>query len=103
MIRFIAIAIVSLTCCTALFGQSNAPGAPGLDAQWPSAAKNGFESPPEVLRFGEGTGSATPLAWSMAQFIRLTMNIKNGHHSETPQVVANRYIKRPEGRNERSN
>jgi glucoamylase len=51
------------------------------------------ESPRKELRFGEGTGSATPLAWSMAQFIRLAMNIKNGHNSETPQVVADRYLK----------
>ena len=34
------------------------------------------KSPRPELRFGEGTGSATPLAWSMAQFIRLAMNIK---------------------------
>jgi glucoamylase len=25
-----------------VFGQTNAPGAPGIDAHWPSAAKNGF-------------------------------------------------------------
>ena len=51
------------------------------------------ESPSKELHFGEGTGSATPLAWSMAQFIRLAMNIKNRHNSETPQVVADRYLK----------
>ena len=28
------------------------------------------------LKFGEGTGSATPLAWSMAQFIRLASTSK---------------------------
>ncbi len=60
------------------------------------------ESPRKELRFGEGTGSATPLAWSMAQFIRLALNIKNGHNSETPQVVADRYLKRAQ-RNGRSN
>ena len=43
------------------------------------------------LKFGEGTGSATPLAWSMAQFIRLALNIKAGHNLETPQVVFERY------------
>lgn len=61
------------------------------------------ESPSQELRFGEGTGSATPLAWSMAQFIRLAMNIKSRHNSETPQVVANRYLTHAEGRNGRSN
>jgi glucoamylase len=44
--------------------------------------------------FGSGTGSATPLAWSMAQFIRLAMNIKSGRNLETPQVVAARYLNR---------
>src|SRR5712691_12369997 len=45
MFRPIVISIMFLSCCTALFGQTTnrlAPGAPGLDAHWPSAAKNGF-------------------------------------------------------------
>jgi GH15 family glucan-1,4-alpha-glucosidase/glycosidase len=52
------------------------------------------ESPDPALRFGEGTGSATPLAWSMAQFIRLAMNLKHGRNLETPEVVAQRYLTR---------
>ncbi|MEQ1641823.1 MAG: glycoside hydrolase family 15 protein [Pyrinomonadaceae bacterium] len=44
------------------------------------------------LKFGEGTGSATPLAWSMAQFIRLALNIKFRRNLDTPQVVYDRYI-----------
>lgn len=44
------------------------------------------------LKFGEGTGSATPLAWSMAQFIRLAVNLKAGRNLDTPQVVYDRYI-----------
>lgn len=51
-------------------------------------------SPGPEFRLGAGTGSATPLAWSMAQFIRLAMNLKNGHNSDTPAVVAARYAKR---------
>lgn len=43
------------------------------------------------LKFGEGTGSATPLAWSMAQFIRLATNLKAGRNLDTPQVVYDRY------------
>lgn len=43
------------------------------------------------LKFGEGTGSATPLAWSMGQFIRLLTNIKAGKNLDTPQVVVDRY------------
>ncbi len=49
------------------------------------------EAPPG-FRFGAGTGSATPLAWSMAQFIRLAMNLKQGRNLETPDVVARRYL-----------
>jgi glucan 1,4-alpha-glucosidase len=43
------------------------------------------------LKFGEGTGSATPLAWSMAQFIRLATNLRAGKNLDTPQVVYDRY------------
>jgi glucoamylase len=49
------------------------------------------ESPGPAFRFGAGTGSATPLAWSMAQFIRLAMNLKQGRNLDTPGVVAQRY------------
>ena len=51
--------------------------------------------PSEKFRFGKGTGSATPLAWSMAQFIRLAMNIRNGRNLDTPKVVWERYVKAP--------
>ncbi len=44
------------------------------------------------LKFGEGTGSATPLAWSMAQFIRLAVNLKAGRNLDTPQIVYDRYV-----------
>ncbi len=43
------------------------------------------------LKFGEGTGSATPLAWSTAQFIRLAVNLQAGKNLDTPDVVAKRY------------
>ncbi|HEY0426690.1 MAG TPA: glycoside hydrolase family 15 protein [Pyrinomonadaceae bacterium] len=45
------------------------------------------------LKFGEGTGSATPLAWSSAQFIRLAVNLQSGKNLDTPDVVYNRYVK----------
>jgi glucoamylase len=51
------------------------------------------ESPGPEFRFGHGTGSATPLAWSMAQFIRLAVNIKRRHNTETPAATAARYSK----------
>jgi glucoamylase len=49
-------------------------------------------SPRPSLRFGEGTGSATPLAWSMAQFIRLVVNLQEGRNLDTPDIVAARYL-----------
>src|SRR2546421_2414383 len=45
MFLLILISTISLLGCTALFGQTTntlAPGAPGMDSHWPSAAKNGF-------------------------------------------------------------
>jgi GH15 family glucan-1,4-alpha-glucosidase len=50
------------------------------------------ESPRPELSFGKGTGSATPLAWSMAQFIRLAINVKQGHNVETPNATTVRYL-----------
>jgi glucoamylase len=52
------------------------------------------DTPRPSLRFGAGTGSATPLAWSMAQFIRLAMSIERGRNVETPRVVWERYGRR---------
>ena len=56
------------------------------------------------LKFGEGTGSATPLAWSMAQFIRLAVNLQAGKNLDTPDVVYNRYVlgKKSEVRSQKS-
>ena len=51
------------------------------------------QSPVADLKFGEGAGSATPLAWSMAQFIRLTVNVRAKKNLDTPDIVAARYIK----------
>src|SRR5262249_46507329 len=41
--------------------------------------------------FGEGTGSAAPLAWWRAQFVRLAVSIDAGRKVETPSIVAERY------------
>ena len=43
------------------------------------------------FRPGEPTTSATPLAWTHAQFIRLAWSIAKGAPIETPQPVACRY------------
>ena len=49
---------------------------------------------PAPVKFGEGTGSATPLAWSMGQFIRLAVNLQKKRNLDTPSVVVRRYDKR---------
>ena len=66
-----------------------------------AAANDGYMIPEQVwdttdadaygLAFGEGTGSATPLAWSMAGYLRLAVSLQNGAPVETPSIVANRY------------
>jgi glucoamylase len=42
---------------------------------------------------GTPTFSATPLAWSHAQFIRLAWSIAAGHPVEQPSIVACRYVR----------
>jgi glucoamylase len=51
---------------------------------FPPAGQPGF------LR-GEGTFSATPLAWSHAQYVRLAWSIQAGRPVEQPSIVAERY------------
>lgn len=45
------------------------------------------ESPKTWLKIGQGTGSATPLAWTNAQFIRLAIASEEGKLPELPAVV----------------
>src|SRR5215203_550753 len=40
---------------------------------------------------GEGTFSATPLAWTHAQYVRLAWSIQDGRPVEQPKIVACRY------------
>ena len=51
-----------------------------------------WDKPDSAFPFGEGAGSATPLAWSMAQYIRLAMNLKRGMNLDTPDIVWRRYV-----------
>jgi len=53
---------------------------------FPPAGQAGFAP-------GTGTFSATPLAWSHAQYIRLAWSIAAGHPVEQPSVVACRYAR----------
>lgn len=66
-----------------------------------SAANQGFMIPEQVWdqdeptsyghELGRSTGSASPLSWAMAQYVRLAAGIKNGSPVETPKNVAQRY------------
>jgi glucoamylase len=68
------------------------------------AANDGFMLPEQVwddqppsgqpgFPPGEGTLSATPLAWSHAQFVRLAWSIDAGKPVEQPAIVACRYVR----------
>jgi glucoamylase len=46
---------------------------------------------PDAARPGTGTTSATPLAWTHGQFVRLAWSIETGRPVERPAVVACRY------------
>ena len=43
--------------------------------------------------FGEGTGSATPLVWSMAQFMRLVIDAQEKRIVEQPSIVAQHFLR----------
>ena len=49
--------------------------------------------PPLNRAIGEGTFSATPLAWTHAQFVRLAWSLQAGAPVEQPSVVACRYVR----------
>jgi glucoamylase len=51
---------------------------------WDRANQYGFT-------FGKPTGSAAPLAWAEAQYVRLALSIDAGRPVDTPTVVADRY------------
>ncbi|MBA3489307.1 MAG: glucoamylase, partial [Longispora sp.] len=61
-----------------------------------AAANDGYMIPEQVwdrapFPVGEATGAAAPLAWAMAQFVRLALSIDAGTPLERPSVVASRY------------
>ncbi len=50
--------------------------------------------PAPRVRPGTGTASATPLAWTHAQYLRLARSLERGTPMEFPTVVAERYLHR---------
>jgi GH15 family glucan-1,4-alpha-glucosidase len=50
---------------------------------------------PAGFAFGTGTGSATPLVWSMGQFMRLAVDAHEHRIAEQPAVVAAHFLGGP--------
>jgi glucoamylase len=81
----------------------DAAGARAMLADMASAANGGYMLPEQVwapdfapagrpgFPLGEGTFSATPLAWTHAQYVRLAWSIRAGRPVEQPSIVAARY------------
>ncbi|SDP83668.1 glycoside hydrolase family 15 protein [Lentzea jiangxiensis] len=55
-----------------------------------AAANSGLMLPEQVWN-GRGTESATPLAWTHAQYVRLAWSLDRGEPVERPSVVVQRY------------
>jgi glucoamylase len=84
----------------------NASSARARLAQMAAAGNDGRMIPEQVwapdfapagtpgFPLGEGTFSATPLAWSHAQYVRLAWSIRAGRPVEQPSIVAARYAGR---------
>ncbi|MCY0869895.1 MAG: glycoside hydrolase family 15 protein, partial [Firmicutes bacterium] len=70
--------------------QSAGPGGMIPEQVWDAAA-----IPDRGLYPGKGTGSATPLAWAMAQYLRLAKAIDHGRVSEQPPAVRQRFVEDP--------
>jgi glucoamylase len=82
---------------------NNSAAARGRLAHMAAAANDGEMLPEQVwapdfppagqpgFPLGEGTFSATPLAWSHAQYVRLAWSIDAGRPVERPAIVAARY------------
>ncbi|WP_081685934.1 glycoside hydrolase family 15 protein [Candidatus Solirubrobacter pratensis] len=68
--------------------------ADGYLATMARTANDGLMLPEQVFEdTGEGTRSATPLAWTHAQYVRLAWSIQAGAPVERPSIVAERYAK----------
>jgi glucoamylase len=77
----------SATAQLATMASAAGPGLMLPEQVWDGRAPSGKPG----FRAGKGTRSATPLAWTHAQFIRLAWSIDAGTPVERPSVVACRY------------
>jgi glucoamylase len=74
---------------------------PEQDWENPDLPPSPFGTPPEVASIGftngEPAGSASPLTWSAAQFVRLVQDLDAGRLLERPADTVNRYVARKQG------
>ncbi len=72
---------------------------PEQNWELPNLAASPFGTDPTVASIGFSNGgpagSAAPLTWSAAQFVRLVAGVGTGQPVETPSVVAGRYVTNP--------
>ncbi|MGZ4612277.1 MAG: glucodextranase DOMON-like domain-containing protein, partial [Kineosporiaceae bacterium] len=63
----------------------------------PDVPASSYGTPPECASIGfvngKPAGSASPLTWSEAQFVRLSANLRAGRITEQPVDTTNRYIR----------
>ena len=74
---------------------------PEQNWEGPNLAASPFGTPPEVASIGfvngEPAGSANPLTWSAASFVRLYADIGAGRLLDRPQSTFRRYVARTQG------
>jgi glucan 1,4-alpha-glucosidase len=82
--------------------RSMAGGASGVglvaEQNWedPNLPASPFGTPPETASIGfvtgQAAGSASPLTWAQAQFVRLAVTLGSGTPVEQPSIVRDRYV-----------
>ena len=88
-----------------LLGMSRTGSGVGLipEQVWENAdlPASPFGTPPECASIGfvngKAAGSATPLTWSAASFVRLSRTIRDGEITEQPEDTVARYIEHTQG------
>lgn len=96
---------IALTKLSSGTRPENVYGSTALLRALESCANEGLMIPEQIwddepqpqfhLKPGYGTGSATPLAWAMAQYLRLSKCIESSRIVEMPEGVEKRYITEP--------
>jgi glucoamylase len=92
----------ALTRLQAMLGGASGVGLiPEQDWEGPDLAASPFGSDPTTasigFRNGGAAGSASPLTWSAAQYVRLMRDLASGKILEQPTGTANRYVAHQQG------